>query len=178
MTAFANVNSVVQGTSGLRTSPTTVTVGPWIWAWRAIMVACCWPARKAARARASAVLFETQPANKAAKHKQHPKRFARTAALEPFSFITKVPSRYSPGRLRILPNSLSVGSISMRVAEGLPAAGREGWVVFSGRACGLAKNAGNTGVLGRVSAASVSGASAAWLGRAQFVRLSNQLRYR
>src|SRR5258708_2757682 len=60
MTAFARVRSIVHRTREFRTSPTTVTVGPWSCVCRAFCAACCWPAKKAARARASALLLETQ----------------------------------------------------------------------------------------------------------------------
>src|SRR5437660_1244989 len=82
----------------------------------------------------------------------------------------------SPGRLRILPNSLSSGSISKVLGAGAPGIfnPRRGLVWVSG-ADAFGAGGGSAGE--RIaSVVSLSGGSADWPGMNQFLRLSSQLR--
>src|SRR5262249_40898900 len=133
--ARLKVRSAVQGIRLFFTSPRNVTVLalPCVCCMRSS--ACCCPAKNAARAWASAVALVTQPdkkkpnrtgaenpsADPKSNEQLHPLADSRFGWLERNSMISDPPFEaelYSPGRLRILPNSLSTGSISIR-PEGL-----------------------------------------------------------
>ena len=86
---------------------------------------------------------------------------------------------YSPGRLRIFPNSLSPGSISMRAVPLLPGA-CEGETCFVSEREGLGARgkAGGWAGGGGASPGSLSAGSGLFPGMYQFLRLSSHPRYR